>query len=960
MAGSVSDEAFARLGQQMGVVTFDDVEAARATQAEGARQGIVTSLPDVLLQQGVITPKQRETIEKRILAEQQGGLQQLGLYKLLKKLGHGGMGTVYLADDTAVGRKVAIKVLAKKYSEDRELLTRFRREAQATGKLNHVNIVMAYMVAEEAGTHYYAMEYCDGEILDRILKHCMLLPWDTAVKVVMQVARGLKHAHDHGIIHRDIKPANVFICKPLGTPENTQVETFAEGFVAKILDLGLSKNVSGQDQSFYTQTGVAMGTPHYISPEQAKGEKSIDGRADIYSLGATFYHLITGRTPFQGTTAAIVMMKHLSEQLPNPQDIVPEVPEGVVQVIMKMMAKEPGDRYANCKELLGDLELILDGRMPGSQAVDVGKSSVAMAQRVVANAGTRGLGDGGKRFATRRHAPVPERRADDLVATAELVPIEEVTGDEGAGSRQPVLLAELREAGAPQDEPQSGRMRYIAAGVLALGALTFVAVLVFRDQGEAGAGKSEIRDSKSETSTGLETAKPETPTPIPDTRPAAVQPGTADRKPETGLATEKGVTDAWIKMVQGLPAEKQVEAVKKKLEEMNPAVYKVQATPKIEGGKVTGLALSGLQITDITPVRVLKDLKTFSCVETRVNDLSPLSELSLTALDVSKTQVNDLAALKDMPLTRLKCTDTKVSSIAPLAGKQIRELGLRRTAVSDLSVLKGMPLVSLDCNGAPVLDIRPLEGMSFAALNLYNTKITDLAPLAGATISYELYIDRPESHLDALRKVKLLKAINDISVAEFWKKYPETEKSENRNAEPGSRPLDVGQKDKDGWTCIFNGRDLTGWQVCIPLNAEDGAIAFKGSGDIVRNMPLYYELKARLRMDGGTACVKLWKTRAHGEYTAVYLKANGEVKVGGNSTGGKLKPGTWQDVLLRVTGAAISLDVDGQSAASATETAREAAAINFYPYQGGDFHLKDLWLRELGPDGKPLGATPKP
>ena len=418
MAGDVSDEAFARAAQQGGVVSYDDLEAARAVQAESAKKGVIVALAEVLIQQGVITTKQRETVEQKVAAQQAGGLMQLGPYKLLRKLGEGGMGAVYLADDLNVGRKVAVKVLAKKHAADHDFLTRFRREAQATGKLNHVNIVGAYMVGEHLGRHYYAMEYCDGESLDRILKREKLIPWDAGAGIVIQVARGLKHAHDHGIIHRDIKPANIVICKPLDgagcqPADEQQADSLRhESFVAKILDLGLSKALGG-DSSFYTQTGVALGTPHYISPEQARGDRTIDGRADIYSLGATFYHLITGMTPFEGSTAAVIMTKHINEALTNPQDIVEDIPDGVAHVIMKMMAKEPADRYRDCKELLDDLELVTDGKMPSSRAIDVGKSSVAM-RRVVQAAQPAG----------RKPAKAQQARQPAPPREPELVPID--------------------------------------------------------------------------------------------------------------------------------------------------------------------------------------------------------------------------------------------------------------------------------------------------------------------------------------------------------------------------------------------------------------------------------------------------------------------------------------------------------------------------------------------------------
>ncbi|MGD0092528.1 MAG: SUMF1/EgtB/PvdO family nonheme iron enzyme [Planctomycetota bacterium] len=374
MAGNVSDEAFARAAQQGGVVSYDDVEAARAAQAESAKKGVAVSLAELLVRQGVITVKTRENIEKKALAQQAGGLMQLGPYKLIRKLGEGGMGAVYLADDLNVGRKVAVKVLPKKNASDPDFLTRFRREAKAAGALNHVNIVGAYNTGEDLGFHYLAMEYCEGAPLDKVLKRDGRLPWDKALEIIVQVAHGLKHAHDHGFIHRDIKPANIMLCNASGSagvpPAGAgKMPALPEGFVAKILDLGLSKNVGAGEQSFVTQTNVALGTPHYISPEQATGDKNIDGRTDIYSLGVTFYHLVTGQTPFQGSTSAIILGQHISQKLPNPQALNPEIPDGVVCVIQKMMAKKPSDRYGGCQKLLDDLEMVREGQMPSQAAV---------------------------------------------------------------------------------------------------------------------------------------------------------------------------------------------------------------------------------------------------------------------------------------------------------------------------------------------------------------------------------------------------------------------------------------------------------------------------------------------------------------------------------------------------------------------------------------------------------------
>ncbi|MGD0090694.1 MAG: protein kinase [Planctomycetota bacterium] len=542
MAENVSDEAFARAAQQGGVVSYDDVEAARSEQAESANQGRLVALADVLIQQGVITAKQRENLEKKILAQQAGGIMRLGQYKLIKKLGEGGMGAVYLAEDLNVGRNVAVKVLPKKHSEDREFLTRFRREAQATGKLNHVNIVGAYTVGEERGLHYYAMEYCDGEPLDRILKRELFIQWDLAVGVVLQVARGLKHAHENSIIHRDIKPGNIFICKPLGSGRRGDVgerDLFVEGFVAKILDLGLSKTL-GAGSSFYTQTGVALGTPHYISPEQANGDKNIDGRTDIYSLGATFYHLVTGETPFQASTPMAIMMKHINEQLPNPQDIRDEIPDGVVQVIQRMMAKAPADRYADCKELLDDLELVIDGKMPSSQMIEVGKSSVAVARRVSRTPAGRpasGEGELGARASrpptaaegvavaspppvaapvppvgTRRHEAIGTRR-HEAIGTRRHEPVGAKREEPAAAQREEPVE---RRAKARRERAGGRAARALAAAkdtqtvVIAGGAgavLLVLGLIFFMGGGDKPEEKSETRNPKSEEESRTETRK---------------------------------------------------------------------------------------------------------------------------------------------------------------------------------------------------------------------------------------------------------------------------------------------------------------------------------------------------------------------------------------------------------------------------------------------------------------------
>ena len=356
-----SDDTFARYVLQTGMAT--DAQIAHARQKLTAEPaGAPGTLSEVMVREGIITTAQRETVEKK-LRTQASGIQQLDNYKLIKKLGEGGMGVVYLAEDTVGYRKVALKVLSRKYAANPEFLGRFRREAQALGRLNHPNIVAGFNVGEDKGYQYYVMEFCEGEPLDKRLKREKKLQISAAIEIATQVARGLQYAHERNTIHRDIKPGNIF--------------EMLDGTI-KILDMGLSKTIGETDSSFNTQAGVTVGTPHYISPEQARGEQSVDGRADIYSLGATLYHFITGSTPFEGPTSAVIMTKHLNDQLPNPSDLRPDCPEGLEHVIIRMMAKKADDRYLNCAELIEDLEQVAQGKSPSSPALDPIHSSIGM------------------------------------------------------------------------------------------------------------------------------------------------------------------------------------------------------------------------------------------------------------------------------------------------------------------------------------------------------------------------------------------------------------------------------------------------------------------------------------------------------------------------------------------------------------------------------------------------------
>jgi serine/threonine-protein kinase len=296
---------------------------------------------------------------------------RVGGFEVIEKVGHGGMGAVYRARQVSLDRIVALKILPPRLEKDAEFMRRFLGEARATGKLSHQNIVSGIDVGQADGYWYFAMEFVEGESLGRILKRKGRLPEAQAVDIVLQAAEGLAHAHAHSLIHRDVKPENILIDRQ-GT--------------AKVCDLGLARNTAADNPSL-TQDGTTVGTPSYLSPEQARGQKDIDARADVYSLGATLFHLVAGRPPFTGETAAVVMTKHLTEPAPDLSKAAEGVSAGLAVVVARCLKKDPNERYRSMAELAEDLKRIRQGQVPATPPASSAAPSRATTSIVRAKTG---------------------------------------------------------------------------------------------------------------------------------------------------------------------------------------------------------------------------------------------------------------------------------------------------------------------------------------------------------------------------------------------------------------------------------------------------------------------------------------------------------------------------------------------------------------------------------------------
>jgi len=272
------------------------------------------------------------------------GVGEIPHFRLGRELGRGGMSVVYTATGEESGEEVAVKILYPYYTGNRDLVNRLHREVQVLQKLQHPNIIRYLEEGQRRSCYYYVMELLTGETLEQRLEHQKFLPELDTCRVMLAVAQGLAEAHKHQIFHRDVKPGNIFMT--------------LDGQI-KLMDFGLAKD---ETDAYQTQLGLVIGTPLYLAPEQARGEQDVDGRADIYALGITFFHALTGHIPFEELSVPLILTKKSATPIPSPKETNPALSDNVVEIVRGMCERDVTIRYPDMETLIEDIERHLDGK----------------------------------------------------------------------------------------------------------------------------------------------------------------------------------------------------------------------------------------------------------------------------------------------------------------------------------------------------------------------------------------------------------------------------------------------------------------------------------------------------------------------------------------------------------------------------------------------------------------------
>jgi len=844
----------------------------------------------------------------------------LGEYTILDKIGAGGMGQVFKAVHRRMDRTVAIKMLPPAMTKDAASMARFEREVRAAAKLSHPNIVAAYDAGQANNVHFLVMEYVEGNDLSALVKKDGPFPVAKAVNYILQAARGLEFAHGEGVVHRDIKPANLLLDKKS---------------VVKILDMGLARiEGDGPAQTELTSTGTIMGTVDYMSPEQAMNTKNADHRADIYSLGISLYYLLAGKAAYGGDTAMEKLMAHQTQPIPSLKEAQKTVPKQLEAVFKKMVAKRVEDRYQSMTEVVAELEKYSADQPTGSATnwSAATKTNMAAAPRAA-----------GKKSKLGRPAIVGLAATGALGMALALGLIFKPQSRTEAPA--PTTLLPPGEGGRRPDE---GARR--------------------PDEGGLAASAPSPRPSpiKGEGATAPNPLAASTSPPSPLVGEGSGAPGNA--------AWNTPAFQAWVKATQALPAEQQIEAVSKKLVELNPGFdgkltgWDQKRTPTIEQGAVIKMGLITDHVTDISPVRALVGLKVLKCDGSavgngRLTNLSPLIGMTLTSLDCNlNPMLADLSPLHGMPLTTLRCYNTQVADLSPLRGMHLTTINLTATPVSELLPLQGMDLKDVAIAHTPVKAISSLKGMPIATLSCEHTNVSDLAPLEECTRLTSLLVKATK--------------VTPTQVAALQKALPNC-KIEWDGPSEATMPA--------GWTSLFNGRDLSEWTVKGDngWSVKDGAVLGRTAtpaGWLMSNaeyedfeFELEYKLTPesnsgiflRASPDGDLSGADFHEIQLLDDLAPKFVSLDGKQKNGGLF--GRIAPtnaprtpsGQWHKMGVQCFGTHVRVSINGVQVIDGElppdKPSRGRLGLQLYPTQ---VEFRNLRVRNLDAQGMPPIVTP--
>jgi serine/threonine-protein kinase len=653
----------------------------------------------------------------------------LGDYEVGEVLGRGGMGTVYRGRQISLDRPVAVKVLLTEYATDQKYVGRFLREARTAAQLNHPNIVHI-IDAGVCGTLYFiVMEYVDGQSLGTVLREKGRLTEEEALRWIRQAAEGLAFAHGAGIVHRDVKPDNILL-----TREGT----------AKVGDLGLAKSKPAESALTLTVSSGAMGTPWYIAPEQVRGGRDVDARADIYALGVSLYHLLSGSLPFEGRNPVVVMAQHLLEAMPPLRSVAPHLPRGILDLVDLMTAKKPEERIQTMSEVVDVIGEVIANP---NALVRVASGSIAS-----------------RRVARRR------RR----LALAIGIPVLVVLVAAVFWPKPGPITEETRRAGAiPQkvSAPQSRRTEDVGAGSQKQPYEYWKRVLEKTEILKAMERNRRTLQQNPDGTLNLNLFQLS----IKDITPLAGMP--LKRLDLSGARIEdltplKGMPLEWLCLIGASIAHKDFSPLKGeravtpvKLKSLNIAGCGVKDLSSLEGLPLIELNLQSDPVRDLTPLKGMKleNLNLANCRD--IADLSPLKGMPLTTLNFANAYgVKDLAPLQGMPLKKLVLTASRVRDLSPLEGTKLEDLDLLgSTELVDIRALKGVPLKRLCLTGCDKL--RDANG------------VAELAGLESLVIPAHW----KGGKLDALRRHPTLRELSyskdeRTPVEEFWKEVDDQKK----------------------------------------------------------------------------------------------------------------------------------------------------------------------------------------